>query len=343
MTLHIVQNESADNVLTAHPFALICGMVLLQDAPVDVAFGAPATILERFGSLEPAAVAAAPEEDFAAVCIADPPIHPYAESMALLVQAAARYVTVNYGGDTAAIWETAGSGEHLQSRLMLVPGLTRRKVQMFVALLGKQLGVRPDGWEQVAAQYAEPDAFRSVADVRDPESLERVKRVKSAGRDEDGDGEDVGVQKPGRRSGHKGLTESRGTQHVETEGMTEEDATTEAAPATASETAEDGAQAADANPERGARRKAKREANQAKRAANKERRRAEEAADPELAAQRAEKRAARQAAKAEGGDTGSGKNNKNKNRRNRRRNKDQGESAAASTDQSVEQAPTDDF
>lgn len=180
MTLQIVQDETADAVLSTHPFALVIGMLLAQDVPVDVAFAGPAKILQRFGSLDPAAISEAPPDDFAALCATDPPVHSYPDSMAVLVQAVASYVVVNYGGDAASMWETAGSGEHLLSRLVLLPGFTKRRAQMFVALLGKQLGVRPEGWQRAAGPYAQPEVFRSVADVRDPESLEKVRLAKNA-------------------------------------------------------------------------------------------------------------------------------------------------------------------
>ena len=91
MTLQIVQDEAADEVLSTNPFALLCGMLLQQEVPIDVAFAGPAKILDRFGTLDPEAIAEAPPEDFAALCAADPPVHPYPDSMAVLIQAVASY------------------------------------------------------------------------------------------------------------------------------------------------------------------------------------------------------------------------------------------------------------
>jgi uncharacterized HhH-GPD family protein len=276
VTLQIVQDETADEVLSSNAFALLCGMLLQQEVPVDVAFAGPARILDRFGSLDPREIAKASPEDFATLCAAEPAVHPYPESMSVLIQAAARYVVVNYGGDTAAMWQTAGSGEHLLSRLMRVPGFNKRKAQMFMALLGKQLGVRPEGWEQVAGPYGQPDSFRSVADVRDPQSLEKVRNAKATrrkGSDEAGDS-----TKTNGRSAHN--KESRGIRHVNTD--EDREASTE-------EKTGRGGGKKDAA------------AKAAKRAANKERRRAEDLADPAGADERAAKRAARRAARAEGG------------------------------------------
>ena len=150
MTLRIVQDEAADDLLSTNAFALLCGMLLQQQVNIDIAFSGPAKILNRLGSFDPASVGAVPPEDFAKLCATDPPVHPYPESMSVLIQAVARFIVVNYEGSTASLWETAGSGEHLLSRLMLLPGFSKRQAQMFIALLGKQLGVEPPGWEQAA-------------------------------------------------------------------------------------------------------------------------------------------------------------------------------------------------
>ena len=180
MTLHIVQEEAADEVLSTNSFALLCGMVLHQQVSLEVAFAGPAKILDRFGTLDPKAIGEAPKEEFAELCAAEPAVHPYPETMAELLQSVAKHIDANYEGETSSIWTTAGSGEHLLSRLMLVPGLNKRRAQMFVALLGKQLDVRPDGWEKAAGPFAKPGIFRSVADVHDPESLEKVRGTKGS-------------------------------------------------------------------------------------------------------------------------------------------------------------------
>ncbi|MGI8701029.1 MAG: HhH-GPD-type base excision DNA repair protein [Nocardioidaceae bacterium] len=182
MTLQIVQDEAADEVLSTNAFALLCGMLLYQQAPVDVAFAGPAKILDRFGTLDPVAIGEAPPEEFAELCATEPAVHPYPESMSVLIQALARFVVVNYSADTAAVWRTAGSGEHLLSRLTLMPGFSKRMAQMFVALLGRQLDVRPPGWEKAAGAFAQTGSFRSVADIHDQDSLDRVLNVKTGRR-----------------------------------------------------------------------------------------------------------------------------------------------------------------
>ncbi len=178
MALQIAQDDHADEVLSASAFALLAGMLLDQQFPMERAFAGPAKILDRFGTLDPEAVASADPERFAELCAVPPAVHRFPGSMAGRVQALAAHVVEEYGGDTARLWEEAGTGLELLRRLQALPGFGKQKAQIFVALLGKQLGVRPDGWEQAAGDYSEPGSFRSVADVVDAPSLERVRAFK---------------------------------------------------------------------------------------------------------------------------------------------------------------------
>jgi uncharacterized HhH-GPD family protein len=176
--LQLTQDPVADEVLSTNPFALLAGMMLDQQFPMERAFAGPAKILDRFGTLDPEAIASAPPEEFAAMCAIPPVVHRFAGSMAARLQQLARIVVDEYDGDAAALWATAGSGSELFSRLTALPGFGKQKAQIFVALLGKQLDVRPDGWEQAAGSYAEEGSFRSVADVHDTTSLEKVRAFK---------------------------------------------------------------------------------------------------------------------------------------------------------------------
>jgi len=178
MALQIAQDARADQVLSESPFALLCGMLLDQQFPMERAFAGPAKVLERFGSLEPAEIAAADPERFAALCTEPPAVHRFPGSMAARIQALAAHVEAEYGGRTERLWDEAADGRDLMRRLQALPGFGKQKAQIFVALLGKQLGVRPDGWEQVAGDYSEAGSYRSVADVVDATSLEKVRSFK---------------------------------------------------------------------------------------------------------------------------------------------------------------------
>jgi uncharacterized HhH-GPD family protein len=176
--LKIAQDEAADEVLASDPFALLCGMLLDQQFPMEHAFMGPAKVKERFGSLDTAAIGAADPEAFADLCAIPPAVHRYPRSMAGRIQDLARHIRGEYDGDTARLWSEATSGRDLLRRLQALPGFGKQKSQIFVALLGKQLGVRPDGWREAAGNYAEEGSFRSVADVVDEVSLERVRSFK---------------------------------------------------------------------------------------------------------------------------------------------------------------------
>ena len=178
-TIHITGDDAADQVLSDSPFALLAGMMLDQQFPMERAFMGPAKILDRFGSLDPAAIAAADPEAFSELCRTPPAIHRYGGSMATRLQALAAMVVEKYDGDTARLWTEATDGKDLLKRVMELPGFGKQKAQIFVALLAKQLGVRPEGWEAAVGAYAE-EGYRSVADVVDPASLQKVRDFKKA-------------------------------------------------------------------------------------------------------------------------------------------------------------------
>jgi uncharacterized HhH-GPD family protein len=177
--IRITGDAAADEVLNGSPFALLGGMMLDQQYPMEHAFRGPHKVLTRFGSFEPAAIAAADPEEFAVLCSTPPAIHRYGRSMAGRLQALAQLVEERYDGHAERIWCDAATGQELLERVMELPGFGRQKAQIFVALLAKQLGVRPEGWEQAVGAYAE-DGYRSVADVTDPASLQKVRDYKKA-------------------------------------------------------------------------------------------------------------------------------------------------------------------
>jgi uncharacterized HhH-GPD family protein len=177
MGLQITGDPAADEVLDGSPFALLAGMMLDQQYPMEHAFRGPAKVLSRFGTFEPAAIAAADPEEFAAMAATTPAIHRFPGAMAARLQQLARIVEEQYGGNAARLWTEAADAKDLLKRVMALPGFGRQKAQIFVTLLAKQLGVRPEGWEAVVGDYA-LDGHRSVADVVDAESLQKVRDFK---------------------------------------------------------------------------------------------------------------------------------------------------------------------
>jgi uncharacterized HhH-GPD family protein len=179
MHIQIAQDPAADKVLSENSFALLVGMMLDQQFPMERAFAGPAKVLERFGSLDPAKIAAADPEAFSELCRRPPAIHRYGGSMAGRMQELAKVVSDEYGGDASRIWSEAATGAELLERVQALPGFGKQKAQIFTALVAKQLGVRPEGWEGAAGDYA-LNGFRSVADVVDATSLQKVREFKQA-------------------------------------------------------------------------------------------------------------------------------------------------------------------
>ncbi len=178
MSLHFTGDAAADELLSTDPFALLTGMLLDQQFPMEHAFAGPEKIRARFGSLDPAAIAAADPEQFGAMFATPPAVHRFPGSMAARVQALAAMIDRDYGGQAEKVWTEAADGRDLLARLQALPGFGKQKARIFVALLGKQLGVRPDGWEAAAGAYAEPGSYRSIADVVDGASLDKVRAFK---------------------------------------------------------------------------------------------------------------------------------------------------------------------
>lgn len=178
VSFHLAQDEDADRVLSEYPFALVAGMMLDQQYGMEHAFRGGWKVLSRFGSLDPGAIAAADPEAFKELCSRPPAIHRFPGSMAARLQQLAALVESRYDGDVTRLWTEPATGKELLARVLELPGFGKQKAQIFVALLAKQLGVRPEGWQAVTGAYGEPGSYRSVADVVDAASLERVRAFK---------------------------------------------------------------------------------------------------------------------------------------------------------------------
>ncbi|MEV8128436.1 HhH-GPD-type base excision DNA repair protein [Streptomyces sp. NPDC085944] len=180
VTLHLAQDPEADELLGRSPLAALIGMLLDQQVPMEWAFKGPSTIARRMGAedLDAHDIAAYDPEVFAALLSEKPAVHRYPGSMAGRVQQLCQYLVETYDGDAEGVWRGVSTGGELLKRLQALPGFGKQKAQIFLALLGKQLGVRPEGWREAAGAYGEPDSFRSVADIRGPESLTKVRAHK---------------------------------------------------------------------------------------------------------------------------------------------------------------------
>ncbi len=179
MTLSLPIEAEANQLLSRDGLALLLAMMLDQQVPMEKAFGSPYQLVLRLGH-EPTAQELA---DFDPDALADlfaqrPALHRFPRAMAGRAQELARIVADRYDGDGARLWTTASTGVELRDRLAELPGFGTYKAQIMMALLGKQLGVRPDGWREAAGQYGEDGSFYSVADIVDDTSLAAVRNYK---------------------------------------------------------------------------------------------------------------------------------------------------------------------
>lgn len=176
--LSFTGDDRADEFISSDPLALLIGMLLDQQVPMERAFTAPYLLARRLDAEFDAATIAAMRPDDLESCFRQPPaLHRYPGMMSRRVHALCRYLVEHAHGDATAVWRHAKDGPQLLRMIRALPGFGEQKAKIFVALLGKQLGVRPPGWREVAGIYGQP-GHRSVADVTDRESLDRVRTFK---------------------------------------------------------------------------------------------------------------------------------------------------------------------
>lgn len=179
-TLHLSQDPDADALLSKDPLALLLGMALDQQIPMEKAFAGPHVLLDRMGSLDAATIASYEPEAFAALVGKTPAVHRFPGSMAKRLQDLCQALVDDYDGRAERVWEGVADGQELLRRLEALPGFGKQKAQIFLALLGKQRGVRPKGWREAAGEYGKDGALKSVADVTSPETLQQVRAYKQS-------------------------------------------------------------------------------------------------------------------------------------------------------------------
>jgi uncharacterized HhH-GPD family protein len=177
--LHFTPDAAANRLLASEPLAVMIGMLLDQQVPMEWAFSAPALLKERLGgTLDATAIAAMDPADLDAVFRDKPALHRYPGSMAKRTHALCAHLVEHYGGQADAVWTGVQTGEELLARVLALPGYGPAKARIFVGLLGKRLGIRPDGWETAAADWAsiaDVDSFERVGEIR-----ERKRAMKAA-------------------------------------------------------------------------------------------------------------------------------------------------------------------
>ena len=177
--LPVTGDPDADQLLVEDPLALLLGMLLDQQVPMEWAFTGPKTLRDRLGHLDAGKIAAMDVDDFVAVCRDKPAIHRFPKSMGERVHAVCRHVVDRYDGAAKAIWAGVDDATELRRRLREIPGYGEEKTKIFIAILAKRFGIRPAGWEEVAAPFSD-DVPRSVADISSEDALQEVRRWKKA-------------------------------------------------------------------------------------------------------------------------------------------------------------------
>lgn len=193
MALHITGDTAADALLTDNPLALLVGMLLDQQIPMETAFTGPLKIEQRTGATDAAAIAGMAPEEFLEAFRQTPAVHRFPGSMATRVQTLCQAIVDEWDGDASALWTrpstdsgpstgsgTPPTGADVLKRLKALPGFGEQKAKIFLALLGKQYGFTGEGWREASAPYGEDGSYRSVADIVSPESLAKVREHKKA-------------------------------------------------------------------------------------------------------------------------------------------------------------------
>ena len=176
-TFYITGDPVADKLLHDDALALVLGMLFDQQVPMEWAFASPAKIKERLGHLDATKIAEMDPDEFVAVCVEKPAIHRFPGSMGKRAYAVCQMIAQDYDGNAANIWKGVKTGDELRDRLRPLPGFGDEKARIFIAILGKRMGVQPKGWKEAAAPFGD-DIRRTVADADTPEHLLEVRAFK---------------------------------------------------------------------------------------------------------------------------------------------------------------------
>ncbi|MEY3806475.1 MAG: hypothetical protein RIR69_1287 [Actinomycetota bacterium] len=178
-TLYITGNPDSDTLLNSNGTALLIGMLLDQQVPMEWAFNGAFTLKQRLGHLDPRHIADMDPDQFLAVCLEKPAIHRFPKAMAQRIQGMCAIIAEKYKNKGDNLWKGVATGDELFARLRELPGFGEEKAQIFIALLAKRFDVQPDGWKKAAGVFSDKNP-RTVADITSPETLLKVRAWKKA-------------------------------------------------------------------------------------------------------------------------------------------------------------------
>jgi uncharacterized HhH-GPD family protein len=177
----VTGDAEADDLLATDPLALLLGMMLDQQIPMEKAFSSPYVLAQRLGhDLDAHELAAFDPDELTEIFAKPPALHRFPKANAKRAQELCQMIVDRYDGDAARLWTEAKTGAELVARVGELPGFGKQKSQIFVALLAKQFGVTPAGWREATGPYGEEGSYRSVADITDESSLAKVREHKQA-------------------------------------------------------------------------------------------------------------------------------------------------------------------
>ena len=175
--LYVTGMVKADRLLQRDGTALLIGMLLDQQVPMEWAFTGPHTLTERFGHLDPRKFAEMDVERFVTRCCEKPAIHRFPASMARRIHELCGIIADQYANKGANIWKDVDDASELYARLRKLPGFGDEKARIFIALLAKRFGIAPEGWQKAAKPFGD-HRMRTVADIDSLEALLKVRRFK---------------------------------------------------------------------------------------------------------------------------------------------------------------------